>query len=482
MLAEQRVTNGEARAGSIFDDLERYGDQLALIDQDQYFTYKDLISQADVLGAMVTPRTLALVVCSNTFESVAAYVGLSRAGVVPMLMPSTMTASQLLRIVDTFQPAYVATSAKMSDELSSVIMLNQLGDMSLYRNTNAAKVDIHNDLALMLSTSGSTGSHKFVRLSFANLWSNTDAISDFLGVQPDDRAITTMPMSYTFGLSILNTHLTTGASVIMTEEPMIGKSFWQQVQNHRATTFGGVPFIYEMLRKLRFGAMDLPSLRYITQAGGRLAPEIATEFAEQCGEKGIHFVTMYGQTEATARMSYVPAKHAIDKAGSIGIPIAGGTFWIKDDDGNKVASSAIPGELMYEGPNVSLGYAETTNDLMRGDDNKGVLATGDIACFDDDGYFQIVGRKKRFLKIYGYRVNLDEIEEQLQSAGFECACVGEDDALAIFVVNDDSDRVKQHVTQSTTVNARAIQVHKVDTIPRNPSGKVLYPELQRMLG
>lgn len=485
MLAERRVTDEETpiqSASTIFDNLEAFDDQIALIDGERRISYRKLIDDADRFKELTRPRHMALVIGANCADAVSAYVGLTRAGVVPMLMPSTTTDAQFRRIISAFSPSYIFAPEVMTNTLPSTRLVGQFGTFSLLDNTAAQDVNVHHDLALMLSTSGSTGSLKFVRLSYQNLQSNTDAITDFLGIRSEDRAITTMPMSYTYGLSILNTHLASGASLILTEDPMIGKSFWETLKAESATTFGGVPFIYEILEKLRFKDMDLPSVRYITQAGGHLSAALASEFADICAAKGIDFITMYGQTEATARMSYVPASMASEKAGSIGIAIPGGELWLQDDAGNRITTSNTPGELVYKGRNVSLGYAESAIDLASADDNQGVLATGDIGEFDTDGYFKIIGRKKRFLKIYGHRVNLDEIEQDLRTHGFDCACVGLDDALSVFVANGDIDDVKLHIMNGTTVNARALKVRRIDAIPRNSAGKILYPHLQDLTG
>jgi long-chain acyl-CoA synthetase len=485
MLAERRITEDETptqSAGTIFDNLSAYGDKLALIDCGRRVSYHELIDQADRIGGLVCPRSLALVICANNTDAVSTYVGLTRAGAVPMLMPSTITHSQLRKIISAFSPNFIFAPADMASALPSTTTLGRFGSTSLLRNGGPQNLDLHDDLALMLSTSGSTGSLKFVRLSHQNLQANTRSITEFLSVCSDDRAITTMPMSYTYGLSILNTHLAAGASMILSESPMIGKAFWNTLRTEGATTFGGVPFVYEMLKKLRFNDMELPSLRYITQAGGRLPTTLAAEFADMCATKGIDFITMYGQTEATARMSYVPASMASEKAGCIGISIPGGKLWLRDDAGNRVSTPETSGELMYQGDNVSLGYAESADDLSRGNDNQGVLATGDIATFDEDDYFKIVGRKKRFLKIYGHRVNLDEIEQDLRTAGFDCACAGEDDTLSVFIASGDADRIKRHITRETNVNARALKMHDIHEIPRNAAGKILYADLQRLIG
>ena len=224
--------------------------------------------------------------------------------------------------------------------------------------------------------------------------------------------------------------------------------------------------------------MDLPDLKYITQAGGKLSLDLTEEFTAICMRKNMKFYVMYGQTEATARMSYLPWEYARKKMGSIGIAIPGGQFWLEDENGNVIAESNVQGELVYQGDNVTMGYAENYRDLCRGDENRGVLLTGDVAKRDADGFYYIVGRKKHFLKIFGNRVNLDEIEQLIRSAGYDCACAGMDDNLKIYVTNPyDTDRIRSYVVKRTGINQAGFSFVCIDKIPRNESGKVLYSAL-----
>jgi acyl-coenzyme A synthetase/AMP-(fatty) acid ligase len=255
----------------------------------------------------------------------------------------------------------------------------------------------------------------------------------------------------------------------------MNRTFWDLLKTYKATTFGGVPYVYEMLKKLRFERMTLPSLKVLTQAGGKLRPELAKEFAINCEQKGIKFFVMYGQTEATTRMAYLPSEYAVVKAGSMGGAIPGGEFWLEDDSGNIIEGSDIAGELVYKGENVSMGYALTRLDLSKGDENGGVLKTGDIAKRDSDGFYYIVGRKKRFLKLFGNRVNLDELEQLLKDAGYDCACAGVDDKLKIFVTGKERhDDIKRFASESTGIHQAAFSVTSIESIPRNEAGKTLY--------
>jgi acyl-coenzyme A synthetase/AMP-(fatty) acid ligase len=188
---------------------------------------------------------------------------------------------------------------------------------------------------------------------------------------------------------------------------------------------------------------------------------------------------MYGQTEATSRMSYLSWEHARTKTGSIGRAIPGGDFWIEDDNGNIIEESDRPGELAYRGDNVTLGYAESYFDLCKGDENKGVLLTGDIVKRDEDDFYYIVGRKKRFLKMFGNRVSLDEIEQLVKSFGFDCVCTGTDDNLKIYITQPDNENsVLSYIAKCTGINQNKIILETIDKIPRNDSGKVLYTALE----
>jgi acyl-coenzyme A synthetase/AMP-(fatty) acid ligase len=297
-----------------------------------------------------------------------------------------------------------------------------------------------------------------------------------------EKAITTLPMNYTYGLSIINTHLMVGATLLLTDKGLMQKEFWTFFKEEGATSFGGVPYTYEMLDKLRFYRMQLPNLRYMTQAGGKLTPELHRKFAEYAALSGKKFIVMYGQCEATARMGYLPAEKAVEKCGSMGIVIPGGKFHLIDAEGNDITEPHVTGELVYEGENVTLGYAEKPADLAKGDERRGILQTGDMAQFDEDGYYYIVGRKKRFLKIYGNRVNLDEVDRLIKGKfdSLDCACAGIDDHMYIFVTDASvASAVKEFVAEKTKLNPIAFQTVVLEEIPKNDAGKTLYQELAK---
>ncbi len=461
-----------------FKQLEEYGGSTALVTaQEEIVTYGELTKRADLLAREIGRRCLIFLACRNAAESVIGYAACLRNNIVPVMVSADIDAGLLENLMDRYHPAYLWAPAENGVFSGEAVYRDQ--GYVLKKTGLSEDYVLGEDLALLLTTSGSTGSPKLVRQTWKNIQSNTDAIIEYLGIVPEDRAITTLPMNYTYGLSILNTHLSMGARMILTDATLLEKSFWTLFRNQGATTFGGVPYTYEILKKLRFGRMQLPSLRYITQAGGKLSKELAEEFNTICGEKGIRLIVMYGQTEATARMSWLPWKDAARKAGSIGIAIPGGRFALIDADGAEIQKAGEVGELVYRGGNVTPGYAESRMDLAKPDENQGELHTGDMAKRDEDGFYYVVGRKKRFLKLFGNRVNLDEVEGLLKKEGIENVCAGRDDRMVVFLTDPEKEGVAaEFLTQHTGISRGGFVIRRIDEIPRNDSGKVLYSALE----
>jgi long-chain acyl-CoA synthetase len=338
---------------------------------------------------------------------------------------------------------------------------------------------------LLLTTSGSTGSPKFVRISYNNLISNAKSILDYLEITSAEIPITTLQPTYSYGLSVIHSHMLAGATIAVTNKGFFDRDFWNFLKTVEATSFGGVPYHYEMLKKLRFTKMKLSSLKTLTQAGGRMDYSLTKEFATHCQINNMRFFTMYGQTEATARMSYLPSDKSICKAGSIGKPIPGGRFWLETDHGSVIDQEDTIGELIYHGPNVSMGYAYDYNDLALGDNLNGVLRTGDLAKRDLDGYYYITGRRTRFIKLFGNRVNLQDIESYLTEAGYAAFCAGEDDCLEVYLEDKNqtyASCIKNLVLKYLQVAPLGVKIYSIGAIPRNSTGKVCYSDLKPIFG
>ncbi|NGN91257.1 AMP-binding protein [Nocardioides sp. KC13] len=349
---------------------------------------------------------------------------------------------------------------------------SDLGELrARYRAAFEGSAVLHPDLALLLSTSGSTGSPKLVRLSRDNLAANAASIAAYLGLTSADRAMTSLPLHYCYGLSVLNSHLSAGAAVILTDLSVADECFWEVAARNGATSFAGVPYTFDLLDTSGFAERSLPSLRYITQAGGKMPPETVRRYAALGASRGWDLVVMYGQTEATARMAYLPPDLAASRPEAIGIPIPGGHFRLDPVDG---VGEGI-GELVYSGPNVMMGYAESVGDLARGPELT-ELRTGDLARQADDGLWEITGRRSRFGKVLGLRLDLDRIESELLSGGVRAVAPG--GRLHLFTTDPGSVAgLPERVGGIVALPRAAVQVHRIDEVPRTPNGKVDYATL-----
>ena len=441
-----------------FTDLRRWGSRPALIAADDSMTYAELADRVDSM-AWRDDRRLVLVPGANTIETLAAYVSAIANGHVVLLAPGDSPAS-LEALIDAYDPDLVFDAARGT----------------FVERHEVSHHDLHPDLALLMTTSGSTGSPKLVRLSRDNVLSNAEAIAAYLGLTPDDRAITTLPMHYCYGLSVVHSHLVAGSGVVVTDWSVLDPCLWDLVARERVTSFAGVPYTFDLLDASGFADRDLPSLRYVTQAGGRLGADRVGGYARLGRARGWEFFAMYGQTEATARMAYLPPDLAESHPHALGVPIPGGSFTI-----DPVAGEHRPGvgELVYRGDNVMMGYATSAADLARGRELD-ELRTGDLVRRDDDGWLTWVGRRSRFAKAYGVRVDLDDLEAVVARTGVAARCVSTGDRLHAFI--DWHQRPTDlHAVVATAAGLpqHAVTVTRLRDLPRNASGKTDYPALER---
>lgn len=462
---------------NIFNNFKNFKDNFAVItDSDQKITYEEIQYLADDLYLNIDHRCLIFFLCENSIGSLIGYISFLKNGIVPLMLDKNINIDLLTNLLNIYQPEYVYVSKHNNSLVSSQYkILYNKNDYSLIKTNYEIAPILHKDLAILLTTSGSTGSPKFVRQSYKNIHANTQSIIKYLDLNQYEKPIATLPMYYTYGLSIINTHIAIGATLLLTQKTLVDKEFWKFFKESGATSFGGVPYTYEMLKRLKFFNMGLPSLKSMTQAGGKLSFDLTKEFSEFAIKQNIKFFVMYGQTEATARMSYLDPKYSLSKCGSMGKAIPGGKFKLIDEDINIIDTPDTIGELVYEGDNVSLGYAECKEDLIKEDENNGILFTGDMAKKDGDGFYYITGRKKRFIKIFGNRINLDEIEQLLKTITTDCACIGNDDKLLVYVTsNVKMEEIKKILSQKLSLHTNSFGIKIIDFIPKSESGKIQY--------
>ena len=425
----------------------------ALVAGERTVTFGELRSLVAVRGRELelAPRSLVVVRTAPTVELVTTYLALLGAGHVPLLAGEHH---------DTLAAAWDADAVVADGHIER-------------RDTTAARV-LHPALALLMSTSGSTGSAKLVRLSATNLVSNARAIAASLGLTARDRAITTLPLHYCYGLSVLHSHLATGAGVVLTDASVVDPCFATAMRRGGVTNVAGVPYTYELLDRAGPDVVHVPTLRLMTQAGGRMPADRLGAWRELTASWGVDLFVMYGQTEATARMAVLAPALAARHPHAVGRPIPGGHLALRPVEG---AADGV-GELVYRGPNVMLGYATEQRDLALGA-TLDELATGDLGRHDEvDDVFEVVGRRSRFVKPFGLRIDLDAVEASLAADGIAAVATGDDERLVVCVPGAAAREIGGRLATLTGLPPAALTVD-VGAVPRGPNGKVDYLELRR---
>ncbi|MGV0851045.1 AMP-binding protein [Mycolicibacterium phlei] len=436
------------------DRLRRYADNVAIHTESRQLSYAELADRVDSAAeGLGDSRRLILLETRNDIDTLVHYLAALAGGHVVLPVPSGREHDGLLH---TYDPDTVIS-----------------GGVVAHRHGTGTH-RLHEDLAMLMSTSGSTGSPKLVRLSHTNLISNAGAIAEYLDIRETDVAATTLPLSYCYGLSVVNSHLISGAGLILTDLSVTDERFWVLFRRHRGTSFAGVPYTFDLLDRAGFATMDLPDLRYVTQAGGRMASERVRQFAGYARDGGWKLFVMYGATEATARMAYLAPELALSRPEAIGTPIPGGSFTIEPVD-----ESTDVGELVYRGPNVMMGYAHGPADLALGK-TVDALHTGDLARRAADGLFEIVGRTSRFVKMFGLRIDLQRVESALRSEGIIAFCTDDDDRLVVAATGSTAHDVQRVAARTAGIPASAVHAIVTDELPLLPSGKPDYPAVRAL--
>lgn len=447
--------------------LREHGDRIAVVTEcGQRLSYRELADRTDAVAATIGGAArLFIIEFDNVLACLVAYLACLRAGH-PVILTEPGSTERDSRTSITYGAAsifWLKNGAWRFDALES-----------------ARPASLHPQLCVLLSTSGTTGSPKLVRLSRTNIQANAESIAAYLHLTPADRAITSLPLYYSYGMSVVNSHLQAGATLLLTAKSVAEEQFWAMFESEGATSLSGVPFTFDVLERVGFRARHYPSLRYLAQAGGRMPVDRVALYAHWAGDNAKQMFVMYGQTEASPRMAYVPPGQLADNADCIGVPIPGGSFELIDEAGTPIPGFDRPGELVYRGPNVMMGYAQSADDLANAS-GPDVLRTGDLACLRANGNYYITGRKSRFSKILGLRISLDEVEQWLHARGCH-GIVSGNDKLVVAALSGASDaaEVKRALAQRFGLPLSAVVALLLDPIPTMPSGKFDYRQVLQL--
>lgn len=467
-------------------NFKQHKNQPAIIDGDsgQTLTYEKLAESAShFVKYFEAHKSLVFLFVSPSPDILTAYLALLNQGHAVAVFDTGLHPDLKNQLVAAYIPHYIiegiTSSWAPAQDLYAVVRTS-ITSLKAWRCNNFMICPrLHPDLQLLLSTSGTTGSPKLIRLSASNLVSNASAICNYLGITDQEKAIATLPFHYSYGLSILHTHLMAGATLVLTKQSVVQEDFWKILNHYKCTSMAGVPYTYQLLDRLGIENLDCPSLRTLTQAGGRLSATLIARFHAFMQKRKGRFFVMYGQTEATARIAYLPVACLPAKSAAIGIPIPGGKLQLFDGE-TEIKESHQVGELVYSGPNVMLGYAAHPQDLAKGDELHGRLHTGDIGYRDEDGVYFLTGRIKRISKLFGQRINLEEIERGVSGFG-HIAATSDDTAIRLYyekAKGADTESCINFLISTYHLAPTTIECIAVPQFPLTASGKIDYTRLK----
>lgn len=309
-------------------NLDKYKSKTAVItDRNESLSYGQVAEEVENFTVHYKGG-FVFTLCENLLGAFIGYVACINKHIPQVLLDGSKNLELVQRLIGIYQPEYI---------WMPTVRVNEIGGKSIYTYQEYSLqlmaydeplIDrtINSELLLCLTTSGSTGSPKLVRLSEQNLKSNAESIADYLKITSNERPVTSLPMYYSYGMSVINSHLIKGATILLTDKAVMQREFWTFIKEQKATSIAGVPYTYEMLKRLRFFHMELPELKTMIQAGGKLNAAYVKEYVDFAKQNNKEFIVMYGQTEAAPRMAYLPFDKAIEKNASIGIAIPGGSY------------------------------------------------------------------------------------------------------------------------------------------------------------
>ena len=469
----------------LFKSFNKYSKNIAIIDKEySNLTYKKVLIETDKIREKIKKRSLILIVSENSLGSLLAYIFCIINNHVGIIVDLKTTKQNILKIFKDYQPNYIFISKKNNSIFKKVCSEKYIFfDQSLMKNKLTKEKKMNKNLSLLLSTSGSMGSIKFVKLSTSNLKYNTDSIINYLKINKKDSAITNLPISYSYMLSIINTHFEVGGSIVISKYSLVEKKFWETLKNSKSTSFNGVPYTYEMLSKIGLKNIKIDTLKYLTLAGGKLENDKLKEIIKFCKKNNLNFFSMYGQTEASPRISYLKPEFSQKKIGSIGKGIPGSKMYIINNTGKKILKPFVEGEIICEGKNVFMGYSKDYNDLKNANEENYKLKTGDLGYFDKNGFFYITSRISRIAKIFGNRVDLGALESLMSQKSYKVACLSDNKIVFIFIEKKyNKTNLINTISKITNLSINSFELIKLKYLPRTANNKISYSELKKIDG
>ena len=467
----------------LFKSFNKYNKNTAIIDKEYFsLSYRQVLKETDEIKKEIKSRSLILIVSENSLGSLLAYIFCIINNHVGIIIDSKTSKQNILKIFKNYQPNYIFLSKKTKSIFKKICSEKYIFfDQSLMKNKLNKKKKLNKNLSLLLPTSGSMGSVKFVKLSRSNLKDNTDSIIGYLKINKKDSAITNLPISYSYMLSVINTHFEVGASIVISKYSLIEKKFWETLKNSKVTSFNGVPYTYEMLIRIGLKNIKIDTLKYLTCAGGKLEKDKLKEIIRFCKKNNLKFFSMYGQTEASPRISYLKPEFSEKKIGSIGKGMPGNKIYIVDNSDKKILKPFVEGEIICEGKNIFMGYSKNYNDLKKANEENYKLKTGDLGFFDKDGFFYITSRISKIAKIVGYRVDIGALENLMRQKGYKVACLSDNKKIFIFIEKKyNKTKLINTISKITNLNISSFELIKLKYLPRTSNNKISYNELKKI--
>ena len=453
----------------MFRNFKKYSSRVALIDNITSYTYEDLENYSKIFPLNKNKKNLIIILTENKIEPIIGYVSCLLKKQLCYLVDSNTESNFLRALITKYKPHMIFANQQKIKEFPNYKKILDFKNYCLLESKSLLNYPIHKDLALLLGTSGSTGSPKCVKISSKSLSFNTFQIQKTLKMNKVDRTITTMPFHYTYGLSIINTHLSVGASIVISNNKVFENEFWKLIKKYSINNFGAVAYMYEMIKKINPPLHFFKKIKYLTHAGGPIDNNILDYIIKKFSKK-IKFFNMYGSVEACSRISILDYKFLISKKKSIGTGMPGTKIYIKN--------SKTRGELCFSGKNIFSGYANSLQNLGSLSKLK-YFNTGDLAEKDDDNFYYIVGRKSRYIKMLSNRIYLSDVENYINNCNIKNICIGSTNKIIFFCNLRLKNKILNLCNNKFKINKNFIFFNSYSEVAYTQNNKINYNYLEK---